>query len=271
MKTGILITGAWSGLGQSLAEAANQLDDIDCVVATDINREIESRYHGSSGNFGFVMDVRSQNSINAVREKLHALGIRIKYIINNAGVAMFYPVSEANEDQLDTIVKVNTYGPVLTVSAFLNDLIENRGRVVQISSDSVRLSGLFQPYASTKVALETLSVAMRQELGLHGIKLILIRPGAMRTKLLKEVNGLDNLNENSLYKKEFRKFTEIAQKEVGRIVEPSKVANLVMKALRTKRPKLAYSINKNAKISFLVKFPQRWIDYLMQKTVLSKS
>ena len=270
MKKGILITGALCGLGQSLLQAAKQLEGIDCIVATDINKEIESRYSGSTNNFGFIMDVRSQNSIMEVREKLQTMGISIKYIINNAGIAMFYPVSEADENQLDTIIKVNTYGPVLTVSTFLNDLIENKGSVVQISSDSVRLSGLFQPYASSKVALESLSIAMRQELGLHGVKLILIRPGAMKTSLLNEVGGLENLNENSVYKKEFIKFTEIAQKEVGRIIEPSKVAKLVMKALTAKKPKLVYSINKNAKISFLVKFPQKWIDYLMKKTILLK-
>lgn len=269
MKTAILITGAWSGLGRSLVEAANQLVDIDCIVATDINSEIESRYYGNNRNFGFAMDVSSQNSVNEVREKLHTLGISIKYIINNAGIARFFPVSEADEDQLDAIFRVNTYGPVLTVSTFLHDLIVNKGRVVQISSDSIRLSGLFQPYASSKVALESLSVAMRQELGLHGIKLILIRPGAIKTSLLKEVEDLENLKEKSVCKKEFTRFTEIAWKEVGRIIEPSKVAKLVMKALTAKRPKLAYSINRNAKISFLVKFPQRWIDFLMQKTVHS--
>jgi NAD(P)-dependent dehydrogenase (short-subunit alcohol dehydrogenase family) len=270
MKKGILITGAMGGLGNALVEAAKKLKDVDCIAATDIDKEILNRYKDDARIIGLVMDVSSQKSIQDVREKIHRKGISIKYIVNNAGIAMFFPISEAGENQLDKILKVNTYGPVLTVSTFINDLIENKGRVVQISSDNVRLSGLFQPYASSKIALESLSVGMRQELGLQDIKLILIRPGAIKTDLLNEVERAVNPARNSAYNDTFARFREIAKKEVGRTVEPSKVATLVLKALLAKNPKLAYSINKNAKISFLVKFPRRWIDYLMKKTVLTK-
>ena len=111
---------------------------------------------------------------------------------------------------------------------------------------------------------------MRQELGLFEVKLILVRPGAINTALLNEVKQEDAIPENSVFNREFSRFTKIAQKEVGKKVEPSKVAQLVMKALTRKRPRLVYSINKNSRISFLVKFPHRWIDYLVKKTVLSK-
>ncbi len=270
MKKGILITGALGGLGKALVEAAEQFDDVDCIVATDISKNIFSVYKDSPNIFGMIMDVSSQLSIETLRENVQSQGISIKYIINNAGIARFFPISEANESLLDKIMKVNTYGPVLTVSVFLNDLIENKGRVVQISSDNVRLSGLFQPYASSKIALESLSVAMRQELSLHDVKLILIRPGGIKTNLLEEVNLAENPIENSVYKEQFATFMDMAHKEVGRTIEPSKVANLVMKALNSKNPKLAYSINRNAKISFLVKFPQKWIDLIIRKTILSK-
>ena len=270
MKKGILITGALGGLGKALVEAALQLDDVDSVVATDISRDILSAYKDNPKISGMIMDVSSEKSIGTLKDNIQSQGISVKYIINNAGIARFFPVSESNESLLDKILKVNTYGPVLTVSAFLKDLIVNKGRVVQISSDNVRLSGLFQPYASSKIALESLSVAMRQELSLHDVKLILIRPGGIKTNLLEEVNLAENPNEDSIYKEQFATFTEIAKKEVGKIIEPARVAKLVMKAVKAKNPKLAYSINKNAKISFLVRFPQKWIDYLVKKTILSK-
>ena len=269
MKKGILITGALGGLGSALVEASEQLKEIDCIVATDIGKDILTCYKNNHKVFGMIMDVSSQLSIETLRENVQNQGISIKYIVNNAGIARFFPISESNEFLLDNIIKVNTYGPVLTVSTFLHDLIENKGRVVQISSDNVRLSGLFQPYASSKIALESLSVAMRQELSLHDVKLILIRPGGIKTNLLEEVKLAESINESSIYKEQFTKFIDIAQKEVGKTIEPGKVAKLVMKALNSKNPKLAYSINKNAKISFLVKFPQKWIDLIIKKTILS--
>jgi hypothetical protein len=87
---------------------------------------------------------------------------------------------------------------------------------------------------------------------------------------LKALEHVENLKESSLYKYEFTKFSGIARKEVGRIIEPSVVANLVVKAIQTKNPRLIYSINRNVKISSLVLFPQRWIDYLMMRSVFSK-
>jgi len=269
MKKGILITGALGGLGSALVEASEQLKDIDCIVATDIDQNIITFYKDTPNIFGMILDVSSQLSIETLHENVKSQGISIKYIINNAGIARFFPISEANEIKLDNIFKVNTYGPVLTVSAFLHDLIENKGKVVQISSDNVRLSGLFQPYASSKIALESLSVAMRQELSLHDVKLILIRPGGINTNLLEEVKRAENKNDSSAYKEHFAKFVEMAQMEVGKTIEPGKVAKLVMKALISKNPKMVHSINKNAKISFLVKFPQKWIDLIIKKTILS--
>lgn len=270
MKKGILITGAMGGLGKALVEAALELGDVDQVVAVDRNKDILEHYKGYDRIVGLEMDVGSQKSIRAVCEQLHYLGISIKYLINNAGIARFFPVSEADEKQLDEIIRVNTYGPVLTVSAFLNDLVENRGRIVQISSDSVRMSGLFQPYASTKVAMESFSIAMRQELSLQGIQLVLLRPGAIKTNLLNEIRQAET-GENSIYREVFKQFSKIAQKEVGNIAEPGDVAKVVMKAIKAKKPKLVYSINKNSKISFLVKFPHRWIDYLVKKTILKNN
>jgi NAD(P)-dependent dehydrogenase (short-subunit alcohol dehydrogenase family) len=269
MRTGILITGALGGLGHALVEAAAQLKDIDCIVAADNKEEILTKYISDPGVVGIFMDVSSQKSIEEARNTIHDRGITVKYLINSAGIARFFPISEADEARLDAIVKVNTYGPVLTVSAFLSDLVQNKGRVIQISSDNVRLSGLFQPYATTKIALESFSIAMRQELGLFNVDLVLIRPGAINTGLLHAVASAEIPDTNSIYKEYFQKFTGIAQKEVGRTVEPSKVARLVMKALAVKKPKRIYSINKNAKISFLAKFPQRWIDYLVRKSILS--
>ena len=266
-KTAILITGAIGGLGQALVQMSGNLKDIDCIVATDIAKEIVESYKNDPKIAVFPMDVSSENSIKKVREQLNKLNISVKYLINCAGISIFHPVSESTEELLDKTMKVNTYGPILTVSVFLDDLIKNRGRVVQISSDSVRLSTLFQPYPNSKIALEAFSTSMRQELGLFGIDLVIIRPGAINTKLVAEMKSISNPVDNSKYEKYFQTFMKLAQADVGKMVEPAKVAELVKKALIAKKPKNIYSINKNAKISLLVKFPQRWRDLLISKAI----
>ena len=180
-KAGILITGASGGLGSQLVRQASGLPDLEVVVATDIQETISTQFNDLGNTIGLTMDVGSEGSIRQVKEQLRERGIRIKYLINNAGTHAFFPVSEATEALLDPIVRVNVYGQVLTVSVFLDDLIATRGRVVQVSSDSVRLPIPFYAYPASKMAQEAFSVSMRRELMLHGIRLILVRPGAMQT------------------------------------------------------------------------------------------
>ncbi len=263
-KTAILITGAAGGLGSALVEMSKSLPDLDHFIATDIKEEVSELYKDDPKVIGLQMDVGSESSIRKTHEQLQKMDIQIKFLINCAGIAVFHPISESNEKLLDKTLKVNTYGPVLTVSVFLNDLIETKGRVIQISSDSVRLPTLFHPYPNSKIALEAFSTSMRQELNLLGIDLILIRPGAINTELINEVKSADPL-ENSKYKRYYQNFLKLAKEDVGKMVEPEQVAQLINKAILANNPKRIYSINKNRKISLLANFPQKWIDYFVTK------
>lgn len=266
-KTAILITGALGGLGTALVEMSRNITKIDHIIATDAREEIEEMYKEDPKVIGLTMDVSSEKTIKKVHYQLHGMSISVKYLVNSAGISIFYPVSESTEELLDKILKVNTYGPILTVSVFLDDLIKNRGRVVQISSDSVRLPTLFQPYPNSKIALEAFSTSMRQELGLLGVDLVIIRPGAINTNLVAELKSISNPITNSKYDKYFKTFTNLARADVGKMIEPAKIAELVKKALVAKKPRKLYSINKNAKISLLTLFPKKWRDLLIIRAV----
>jgi NAD(P)-dependent dehydrogenase (short-subunit alcohol dehydrogenase family) len=266
-KTAILNTGAAGGLGRAFVEMSKTLPGLDFIIATDIREEITELFDSDKKVLGFRMDAGSEESIKNVKNQLGRQGISVKYIINNAGIFMFQPVSEITGELLDKILKVNTYGPVLTVSVFLDDLIKTGGRVIQISSHGVNFPTLFQPYPASKIALEALSVSMRQELGLVGVDLVLIRSGAINTPLLNDVNIPDTVIEKSRYAKYLKKFIGIAQKDVGRMVEPDTVAKLVRKAIMVSKPKKIYRINSNRTIFFMSLLPQKWIDLLVQKMV----
>ncbi|MEZ5083922.1 MAG: SDR family NAD(P)-dependent oxidoreductase [Bacteroidales bacterium] len=265
-KKAILVTGANGGLGSALVEISHELPGIDFIIATDIQEEIQIKYKDNPKVIGLVMDVRSENSIKKVRDYLHEMRFTIKYLVNCAGIARFFPISESSEKLLDNTIKVNTYGPILTVSIFLDDLIKTQGRVIQISSVSVKLPTLFQPYPNSKIALEAFSSSMKQELALHGVKLVLIRPGAINTNLVEEMKTITNPITDSKFDNKFKKFTKIAQSDIGKMVEPAEVANLVKKVLLIKNPRRIYSINKNAKISILNLFPHSWVEYFIYNT-----
>lgn len=262
MKTATFITGATGGLGSSCVQMAKNLDT-DLIIATDLSCPTYS----DENVLCLELDVRSEEKIKEIRNHLDKQNIKVKYLINNAGIFDFFPISEATEELLDKSLKVNTYGPILCTSTFKDHLAETKGRVIQISSVSVKLPVFFMPYPNTKIALEAFSTSMRQELKILGVDLIIIRPGAMDTKLITDVKEVDTPNPNSAYKKEFKKFTTLAQKDVGKMVHPDKVAKLIQKAIQAKNPKRIYSINKNRKIGIVLMFPLWLRDKLIVKQV----
>lgn len=261
-KTGILITGAAGGLGSACVGMALQLD-VDVIIAVDLQVPLFK----DDKILNFKLDVREEKEILGLKKNLEDRGISIKYLINNAGVFDLFAVSEANQNLLDKTLKVNLYGPILCTSIFREHLIQNKGRVIQISSVSVKLPVLFMPYPNSKIALEAFSISMRQELSLHGVKLIIVRPGAMDTQLIQGIKKIENPISLSDYQKPYNRFLEIAKKDVGQSVPPQKVAQLINKALRVKRPKRIYSINKNRKIGIVLLFPVWLRDRLIVKQV----
>ncbi len=267
-ETAILITGASGGLGKAMVQMSLSLPDIDRIIATDINKNITEAFNDYGERvIPFVMDATSDESIAKVHSELRKRRINVKYIINNAGIFMFHPVSEMTQELLDKSLKVNAFAPILTVSNFLGDLSETKGRVVQISSCAVKFPTMFQSYPASKIAMEALSVSMRQELSLIGVKMIFVRSGAINTGLIKEMQTLAVAAEKSRYYKFYRKFLERTSKDVGKIREPENVAALVLKALTAKKPKNIYTINSNRTIRIFSLFPQKIQDHLIRQMV----
>jgi NAD(P)-dependent dehydrogenase (short-subunit alcohol dehydrogenase family) len=164
-------------------------------------------------------------------------------------------------------MRVNAYAPVLTVSVFLDGLIAAGGRVVQISTCGVRFPTLFQAYPASKIAMEAFSTSMRQELGLAGVTLSLVRAGAIDTPLMREMKTLPVPAEESRYREYYLRFLERVQKDVGKVIEPEAMAAVVRRALTDRRPRRLYVVNRNRTIRLLSKLPQSLLDKMVRKMV----
>ncbi len=267
MQKSILITGAAGGLGNSIVAACLRTFPKLTIIATDISPDVESMFDESV--ISMVMDVTDEESILMMRKSLEEKGIQVWGMVNNAGVSDFFPVSEKEKSSLEKMFAINTFGAVNMVRTFLPHLIETKGRVVNISSESVRLPAAFHPYAATKSALESLSVSMRNELALYDAKLVIIRPGAINTAFLNDLNTMEERIGESVYKEALQNFASKAPQEIHNIVEPDKVAAVVIKALSKPKPKRYYHVNNNPKLKVAQLLPHWVRDYFMQRMLKS--
>jgi len=263
----ILLTGAAGGLGKALTKAlAAQYP----VVAVDVDAEGLKALRAIPRVQTFVCDLRDPVAIQSLRTQLEEKGIRIHTLINNAGISDFFPISEAPSERLDRIVEVNTLAPIRLVQAFLDHLIEAQGRVLQISSESVKMTGLFQPYSASKIAMEAFSRAMRQELRLQGVKLILIRPGAIETPLLRGLESTVSSNPDSRYLPELKAFLKNAMGMVGREASPEEMARKIVRVVVHPRPRRVYHLSNNPVLTLFSKLPPAWSDQIVDHLIRSK-
>ncbi|MCP2635407.1 SDR family NAD(P)-dependent oxidoreductase [Microbacterium sp. HD4P20] len=178
-----IITGASSGLGLSLAEAA--LAAGERVVGTA--RRVD-RFDGLIGRFGDRMvavehDVRdSADAASVVERAMDAFG-RIDVLVNNAGTGQVGAAEEVTDAALRDMLDQHLFGPAAYVRAVLPHLRAQRsGAIVQMSSQGGRMSfpGVGS-YSAGKFALEGWSEALAGEVAPFGIRVLIVEPSRFRT------------------------------------------------------------------------------------------
>ncbi|MFF4819776.1 oxidoreductase [Kitasatospora sp. NPDC001309] len=178
-----LITGANSGFGQAIAEAA--LAAGDTVVAAA--RRPEALAEPAAAHPGRLvpvrLDVTDQEQILAVVAETVQRHGRIDVLVNNAGRGVIGAVEETTDAELRDLMELHFFGPAALTRAVLPHMrARGAGAVVQMSSMGGRFSfpGV-GAYSATKFALEGLSEALAKEVAGFGIKVLVVEPGSFRT------------------------------------------------------------------------------------------
>lgn len=250
MKNAILVTGAGGGIGTAIVKHFAAHSDLTVIATDKFDIGLEKFKH-SNNILAYTVDITSSDSLDILKKNIETQGLQIQILINNAGVIAFFPLSEASTEELKSIFEVNTFGALNVIRTFLSHLIATKGRVIQISSESSKLMGPFQPYNASKLALDALTSSIRCELQLKDIELVSIKPGAIATPLLQAMSQAELPNPDSLYKKEFAAFALMLSKIKIKNIPPERLAALVFKAATCRSPRLVYKINNNPLITLM--------------------
>ena len=186
----VIITGASEGIGAALAKllSANGAKVVLAARRADILKKMESELPGS---LAIVADMRkNEDIINLIKKTIEHFG-RIDLLVNNAGQAQYGPVEKANIDEYKSIVELNVYGPLRAMQAVIPQLRkQGGGMILNISS---MVSKNYYPglgtYASTKYALNALSLTARQELAPDKIVVSVFHPRMTATNFGKNSMG----------------------------------------------------------------------------------
>ena len=268
MKKSILITGAYGGMGK--ATAALLVKRGFSVFALD--RNVMGEKH--EGIIPIDADITDENSVKAAFEKIRNATDSLFAIIHFAGVYMLDSLVEMETVAFEKIFKVNLEGAFLVNKTFL-PLMKASSRILITTSELAPLDPLpfTGIYAVTKSALDKYAYSLRMELQLKGISVSVLRAGAVETGMLgASTVALERFHEKTeLYTCNAKRFKNIVESVEARSVSPDVIAKLAFKILNKKKPRFAYSINRNPLLLILNILPKGMQLWIIKQVLKSKN
>jgi NAD(P)-dependent dehydrogenase (short-subunit alcohol dehydrogenase family) len=241
-----LITGASSGFGRAITEAAVAADDT--VIATARNKEVLSDIAAAHPGQveALALDVTDTAAIEAAVRDVIARHGRIDVLVNNAGRGHVGAAEETSEAELRSLFDVHLFGPAALTRAVLPYMRERRsGAIVQMSSMGGQLSFAgFSAYSGTKFALEGMSEALADEVRPLGIKVLIVEPGAFRTGLFGSTTGSGQIADYSATVGPTRQMIQVSDgRQPG---DPAKAAAAIITAVDAPQTPLRLPLGDDA-------------------------
>jgi NAD(P)-dependent dehydrogenase (short-subunit alcohol dehydrogenase family) len=263
-----LVTGASTGIGRACVAALVPIGGrVWASVRTDADEESLTAEFGSAVRVT-RLDVTDAASIEAAGAAVRAAG-PLHGLVNNAGVALPGPLEHIPIATFRRQLEVNLVGQLAVTQAMLPALREaragsggraSRARILMIGSIGGRVAGpMLGAYHAAKFGLVGLTDSLRAELAPSGIEVVLIEPGAIATPIWGRGAAagdelLAQLSPGAIQRYEAQ--IEQAQSSAARSavtgLPPDRVAQVVMTALTTERPRPRYLVGRDAQIAAVV-------------------
>jgi len=182
----IVITGASSGIGASLAELVGGKGARTVLLARREKelRDVASR--SGKDTLPLVTDVTRREDVKKAVDAAIARFGGIDVWVNNAGQGITRPVSELTDEDFDDMMLINVKSALYCMQAVLPHFKERgRGHIINISSmlGRVPFAVVRSAYSAAKHALNSLTANLRMELRAShpGIAVSTVLPGVVAT------------------------------------------------------------------------------------------
>ena len=273
----VVITGASSGIGRACALT---LDNNGFRVFAGVRKEADGaalRAEASEALTPVYIDVTDEASIAALAEQVASAagGAGLAGLVNNAGTTLPGPVEYLPLSGFRRQLEVNLVGPLAATQALLPLLRAGHGRVVNVTSAAGKV-GVPQmaPYVAAKHGLEGLSDVLRLEFLQFGVQVSVIEPGFIATEMggklqrdtVAAIHALPEQGQRR-YGPQLEAIAENISQHAASGSEPQVVADAVLHALTSDKPRTRYPVGEGAKRMLMLRriLPDRGFDRIILK------
>jgi NAD(P)-dependent dehydrogenase (short-subunit alcohol dehydrogenase family) len=275
-----LVTGGSSGIGEATARRLKAAGFEVYAVARRVER---MQPLAEAGVHVFGMDLTDDASMVAGIDRIVAEQGRLDVLVYNAGYGSYGAVEDVPIDEARRQFEVNVFGLARLTQLVLphmrrdgSDPLERRGRIVNVSS----IGGKFyEPlgawYHATKFAVEGFSDSLRMELAPHGIDVIIIEPGPIRTEW-NEISrqSLVQTSAGGAYEAQAKRVTRVLARAERPLMSsgPDTVAKKIVSAVLATTPRARYPVGKGAGTIMRARklLPDAAFDYIVKSMYLTR-
>jgi NAD(P)-dependent dehydrogenase (short-subunit alcohol dehydrogenase family) len=241
----VLITGAGSGIGRQLALSLAAEGAL--IAAVDLHPDpltaLAAQLPGKAGAWA-VADVTDRAALRPAVAQLEARLGPIDMLIANAGIGIETSALNFRAEDFEAVIRVNLTGVANSVDAVLPGMLaRRRGHLVAISSlASFRGLPLMAAYCASKAGVSSLMESLRVELRPVGVAVTTICPGWIRTPM---TTGIDV--------------------PMPAMLEVEDAVRRMVRAIRRRRPVLAFPFSSAFQVRLLHWLPARLSDWLLTR------
>lgn len=192
-QSGVIVTGAASGIGlasaEALAEAGRPVAvwDINAERSVAVAADLGERY--GVVTVGVGVDLGAMANIAPALQKTRAALPSIGGLVHAAGISLAVPVEDMTEAQWDAVLNVNLKALPFMVQQMRSLLAAQPGSaVVAIASINATLGNQMNPaYTASKGGMLSLVRSLADDLARDGIRINSVTPGYILTPMMQPV------------------------------------------------------------------------------------
>jgi NAD(P)-dependent dehydrogenase (short-subunit alcohol dehydrogenase family) len=239
-KTAV-VTGGGNGIGRQLCLLL--LEKGARVAAVDIREEWLEETKAMAAERAdrlslHVADITDRQRVCSLPDEISARHGAIHLLVNNAGIIQpFVPFSELEFAQIQRVININVYGPMLMIRSFLPFLADApQGYIANVSS-----MGGFLPvpgqtlYGASKAAIKLLTEGLRAELSNTNIGVSVIFPGGIATNITGNSGVAPPMGSS-----------EAVEKQAAKLTTPAEAAAIIVGGIEKEKARIL--VGRDAKI-----------------------
>lgn len=185
MDMNVVITGAGSGLGASLAKKYSDLGCHVCLLGRTSTKLIGTAKTLTNNHSIYEVDVSSKEDVAKVMRLIKDEVGEIDVLINNAGVGTFDLTENLSEESIHQMIDINLKGTIFCTQELLDDMKKrNQGYIVNIISLSGKRGKVTESvYSASKFGVRGFTESLALELEPTAIRIFGAYMGNMKTEL----------------------------------------------------------------------------------------